>query len=103
MIKNKKIIALCLARIQDDATNAYITELHRAVAGMGYNIFVYNTCTAVGEDEFEEDVQKAVYEYINYVNYYTMFTYILKKYGKDYIMTLLNDFELQVQKTENEC
>ncbi len=66
MIGNKKIIALCVARIQDDATNAYITALHNAIAGKGYNIFVYNTSTAVGEDEYFEDVQRYVYDYIDY-------------------------------------
>ncbi len=66
MIGNKKIIALCVARIQDDATNAYITALHSAIAGKGYNIFVYNTSTAVGEDEYFEDVQRYVYDYIDY-------------------------------------
>lgn len=66
MIGNKKIIALCIARVQDDATNAYITALHKAVTPMGYNIFVYNTNTAVAEDEYPEDVQAAVYNYIDY-------------------------------------
>lgn len=37
---------------------------------------------------------------IDYTNYYTMFYYVLKKYGKDYVMNLIGDFDLQVQETK---
>ena len=35
MIGNKKIIAVCAARIQDDATNNYITALNDVVSRAG--------------------------------------------------------------------
>lgn len=66
MIGNKKVIALCLARIQDDASNGYITELHKAISDKGYHIFVYNTCTAVTEEDYKDDVQASVYDLIDF-------------------------------------
>jgi beta-glucanase (GH16 family) len=54
MIGNKKIIVLCVARIQDDATNAYITALHNAIAGNGYNIEeVKRSQDIIGDAQYE--------------------------------------------------
>ena len=66
MLYNKKIIALCMARIQDDASNEYITALNRAVTPAGYSIFVYNTCSAVSADSYEGSTQTAIYEYMDF-------------------------------------
>ncbi len=54
MIGSKKIIAVCVARIQDDATNEYITALSDVVSGAGYGIIVYNTCTVLSADNSED-------------------------------------------------
>ncbi|MBR6642817.1 MAG: GGDEF domain-containing protein [Lachnospiraceae bacterium] len=66
MLYNKKIIALCLARIQDEASNEYITALNQAVTPAGYSIFVYNTCSAVTADSYESSTQTAIYEYMDF-------------------------------------
>ncbi len=66
MIGNKKIIALCVARIQDEECHEYITALNEAVTPHGYNIFVYNTCSVVSAENYEEDAQVSVFNYINY-------------------------------------
>lgn len=66
MIGNKKIIALCISRIQDEECHAYITALNEAVTPHGYNIFVYNTCSVIEESNLESNAQVAVYDYINY-------------------------------------
>lgn len=66
MLFNKKIIALCLARIQDDASNEYITALNKVVAPAGYRIFVYNTCATVSADSYEGSSQTAIYEYMDF-------------------------------------
>lgn len=66
MLYNKKIIALCLARIQDEASNEYITALNRVVTPAGYSIFVYNTCSAVTADSYESSTQTAIYEYMDF-------------------------------------
>ena len=57
MLYGRKIIALCMARIQDDASNEYIT---------GYSIFVYNTCSSVSVDSYEGSTQTAIYEYMDF-------------------------------------
>ncbi len=66
MLYNKKIIALCLARIQDDASNEFITALNRVAVPAGYSIFVYNTCSAVSVDSYEGSTQTAIYEYMDF-------------------------------------
>ncbi|MBP3594145.1 MAG: GGDEF domain-containing protein [Lachnospiraceae bacterium] len=50
MIGNKKIIAVCAARIQDEATNNYITALNDVVSRAGYGVIVYNTSTVLDMD-----------------------------------------------------
>ena len=55
-----------MARIQDDASNEYITSLNRAVTPAGYSIFVYNTCSAVSADSYEGSTQTAIYEYMDF-------------------------------------
>lgn len=66
MLYGRKIIALCMARIQDDASNEYITALNRVVSPAGYSIFVYNTCSAVSVDSYEGSTQTAIYEYMDF-------------------------------------
>lgn len=66
MLYNKKIIALCVARIQDDASNEYITALNRVAAPAGYSIFVYNTCSVVSVDSYEGSTQTAIYKYMDF-------------------------------------
>ena len=66
MLYDKKIIALCLARIQDEASNEYITALNRVITPAGYSIFVYNTCSAVTADSYESSTQTAIYEYMGF-------------------------------------
>lgn len=66
MLYNRKIIALCLARIQDDASNEFITALNQVAVPEGYSIFVYNTCSAVSVDSYEGSTQTAIYEYMDF-------------------------------------
>ena len=66
MLYGRKIIALCMARIQDDASNEYITALNRVVSPAGYSIFVYNTCSSVSVDSYEGSTQTAIYEYMDF-------------------------------------
>ena len=42
MVGNKKIIAVCVARIQDDASNEYVAALNDIAAPAGYGVLVYN-------------------------------------------------------------
>ena len=66
MFHNRKIIALCLARIQDDESNGYITALNKVVVPAGYSIFVYNTCAPVSALSYDSTTQTAIYEYMDF-------------------------------------
>lgn len=39
-------------------------------------------------------------DYTKYTNYHTMFYYVYETYGRDYILELINNYELQKQETE---
>ena len=39
-------------------------------------------------------------DYTHYTNYHTMFYYVYETYGRDYILELVNNYELQKQETE---
>ena len=66
MIGGRKVIAVCIARIQDEATNGYITALHKALPPEKYTVFVYNTCAAISMEHYFEEPEAAVYELIDY-------------------------------------
>ena len=66
MLENRKIIALCIARIQDEADNEYVTELNKIVSPEGYSIFVYQTCSVLDKENWYSNAQMAVYDYIDY-------------------------------------
>jgi len=66
MMHGRKIIGLCVARIQDDATNEFITMLNQVLSPEGYSIFVYNTCSAVSDDPYEMVSQMYIYDFMDY-------------------------------------
>ena len=66
MIGDRKIIAVCVARIQDEATHQYITALNRAVSQDGYSLLVYNTCSTVEEHAGEVAPQFYIYDCMDY-------------------------------------
>lgn len=43
MIGKRKVIAVCVAKIEDNAVNDYISALNEVVSGAGYGVLVYNT------------------------------------------------------------
>ncbi len=66
MIGNKKILAVCVARIQDDATNDYITALNNVVSNAGYGVFVYNTSTVLSMDNYDADTRFYIYSLMDF-------------------------------------
>ncbi len=66
MIGNKKVIAVCVARIQDDATNDYITALNDATFNAEYGVLVYNTNTVIDTEDCDTDAQFYVYNLMDY-------------------------------------
>lgn len=66
MIGNKKIVAVCAARMQDDATNEYITALNDVVFNAGYGVIVYNTCAVLDTDNCYADPGFYVYRLMDF-------------------------------------
>lgn len=66
MIGNKKIIAVCIARIQDDANNDYISALNAVVSKAGYGVLVYNTSSVLDAGSCYADAQFYVYSLMDY-------------------------------------
>lgn len=66
MVENKKIIAVCVARIQDDATNSYIAALNDIVSTEGYGVFVYNTSTVPDIEKGYSDASFYVYSLMDF-------------------------------------
>ncbi len=66
MIENKKIVAVCVARIQDEATNDYITALNDVVSTCGYSVFVYNTGSVLDSIRGYEDARFYVYSLMDF-------------------------------------
>jgi len=66
MLLGRKIIALCIARIQDDASNEYITALNKVVSPYGYSLFVYNTCSTISGPVDKNDSQTFIYEFMDF-------------------------------------
>lgn len=66
MVGTRKIIAACISRIQDEASQNFVTAMHNAILGDEYGLFVYNTCTPPAEDNFRQDPQMSVFELMDF-------------------------------------
>lgn len=66
MVENKKIIAVCVARIQDEATNSYITALNDVVSTAGYGVFVYHTSIVPDTENCHADAPLYVYSLMDF-------------------------------------
>ena len=61
MIENKKIIAVCVSKIQDDGNNDYISALNSKVSEAGYGVIVYHTSSVLDAGNCYADAQFYVY------------------------------------------
>jgi len=66
MIEGKKIIAVCIARMQDDTSRNYVEEFNKAVAPLGYRLLVYTTCAVINNEGEYVDPEFSVYDFIQY-------------------------------------
>lgn len=66
MIDNKKIIAVCVARLQDETNSDYIFALNRAAALAGYHVLVYHTGSVIENENCYMDAQFYIYELMDY-------------------------------------
>lgn len=66
MLHGYKIIAVCLAGIQDSACVDFVTQLNKELSPKGYRIFVYHISTDLDWNEKNEDSESLVFELIDY-------------------------------------
>lgn len=69
MIRDHKVIALCTSRIHDDDSYEFITRLNRRLSVLGYNLFIYGTCSALYWSNLSEMGEMCVFDLIDYENF----------------------------------
>ena len=66
MIGNKKVIGLCLTRIQSISVNEYVSCLHTEVEKQGYKLMIFNSPVDFYNSDSYDEGAKAIYRIINY-------------------------------------
>lgn len=66
MIGNRKIVSLCISRIQDASSYEYAVALNEKISPLGYSLFVYNTCCALDSNTSTLEGQASVFELIDF-------------------------------------
>ncbi|MDY3792808.1 MAG: GGDEF domain-containing protein [Oscillospiraceae bacterium] len=66
MLWGKKVIALCLSRINDEVNYDYIMNLNKFFEERDWRLFVYATCTDLYWNTPEDKGESAVFSLINY-------------------------------------
>lgn len=66
MMFGKKVIALCLSRINDDVSHDYIMNLSKFFEERDWRLFVYATCTDLYWNTPEDRGEASVFSLINY-------------------------------------
>lgn len=66
MLFGKKVIALCLSRINDEVSYDYIMNLSKFFDERDWRLFVYATCTDLYWNTPEDKGESAVFDLINY-------------------------------------
>ncbi len=66
MIGNKKVIGVCLAKVQSIAATEYLTRLHQYAIQQGYKIIVFNSLVDFYHNDSNDIGAKSVYKLINY-------------------------------------
>ncbi len=66
MIGNKKIIGVCLTKINNRARADYISHLHTEAIGNGYKLMVFNSVKDFYNGDDYDEGAKSIYSVINY-------------------------------------
>ncbi len=66
MIGNKKLVACCCSRVNDDTCHKLITLLSQSLAEHDYRLFVYSTCSDLFWQNASEAGEKTVFELIDF-------------------------------------
>ena len=65
MIGKRKIVSLCISRIQDASSYEYTVALNEKISPQGYSLFVYNTCCSLASNTSTLEAQASVFELID--------------------------------------
>lgn len=66
MIGSKKLVALCISRLNDYTCNEFIAALGKRLSEENCALFVYGTCTDLYWNTLDEQGEKTVFELIDY-------------------------------------
>ncbi|MCM1579677.1 MAG: hypothetical protein NC078_12870, partial [Ruminococcus sp.] len=66
MIGSKKLVALCISRLNDYTCNEFIAAFGSRLAENNCALFVYGTCTDLYWNTMDESGEKTVFELIDY-------------------------------------
>ncbi len=66
MIFGKKILGIITTRVNTPSANLLITRLDKKLAELDYRIFVYSTCSELGNDTPAETGEKSVFELVDF-------------------------------------
>jgi len=66
LINNKKLIGVCLSKIQDEFRTDYMSSLHRFANENGYKIIVFNSLRDLYFGDINDIGSKRIFEVINY-------------------------------------
>lgn len=66
MVKDKKVIGVCLTRAHDTTRSNYIKYLHEAAKKQGYKLIVFNSLVDFYHKDAFDEGAKAVYDIINF-------------------------------------
>ncbi len=107
MINGKKVIGICLTRIQDTTISNYISRLHNLARKRGYKLIVFNSFVDFYHRDAFDIGAKSVYDIINYdiVDVLLVYTesfcddevldYIIKGAAEKEVPTILINKELE--------
>lgn len=66
MLYDRKIIALCISGIHEMSSFEFIGALNEKISELGYTLFVYATCSELGENNTSVYGQSSVFELMDY-------------------------------------
>lgn len=66
MLGNRKIIALCISGIHEMTSFEFVVALNEKISELGYILFVYSTCSELGENNTSAYGQSSVFELMDF-------------------------------------
>lgn len=66
MLGKRRIIALCISKIQDESSYIFVNELNKRIIAQGDSLFVFHTCSTLEKDEPNENGEKRIFELLPY-------------------------------------